>query len=199
MDARNLKKGYEADLINLNQQNYPAYEAINHEVAVLIGYTLSAEQIGTMVRLIFSCAITLTPTLLMLLISGMLVSHVRTHGSKQVSVPHEVRTPQGLSLVKNHTQSGMDKSTSKHTSSSTTQKSAPDGYQLDTGTKGKAANRYENIKQAVLDHQLIPSISAIKRHAQCNQTVAERYQNQLEKEGIIQQRANRNGYELAAR
>jgi len=64
------------------------------------------------------------------------------------------------------------------------------GVQHDSGTKGKAGHRYDDVKQQIILRKIMPSIRAIRKYCACNQEVASRYQKGLEKEGVIERLAN---------
>lgn len=63
--------------------------------------------------------------------------------------------------------------------------------QRDAGTDGKAGHRYQDLKQHITTHpNFKPSQRTIRDYCRCNQEVATRYQQELEREGVIERQAN---------
>jgi hypothetical protein len=65
---------------------------------------------------------------------------------------------------------------------------AVDGNKMDSGTKGKAAGRYQRIKDAVLAGNLKPSVRSLREKETCGGVVAKRYLQQLASEGVIERK-----------
>jgi len=58
-------------------------------------------------------------------------------------------------------------------------------------------DRYQELKERIVQQVIKPSQRAIRQYCQCNQEVATRYQQALEQEGIIERMAN-GRYQLIA-
>ena len=94
------KAGAEARLHMLQQANYPPPLTINYKVSALLSGVVSPEwvspeKIGTLVRLLFSAAITLTPTLLMVVLAGMLYARTRLRVEGESPSPTPLRRIRG--------------------------------------------------------------------------------------------------------
>ena len=59
------------------------------------------------------------------------------------------------------------------------------GYQRDTGTFGKAKNRYAELRKSVLARRTKSSLRQVRDFCGCNQAVAQRYLKSLADEGVI--------------
>lgn len=59
------------------------------------------------------------------------------------------------------------------------------GSQRDTGTFGKAKNRYSELRKSVLSGRTRPSLRQVREFCGCNQEVAQRYLSSLADEGVI--------------
>ena len=71
------------------------------------------------------------------------------------------------------------------------------GAQIDTGTDGRSAARYERVKTAVQAGSLKPSVRSIQAVEGGGTAVARRYLDQLADEGVIVSMGQGRGYKLA--
>ncbi len=102
------------------------------------------------------------------------------------SKPHETASPEEGAPVQVHLK---PKTQSARTLKRAHTRTPSD--QRDAGTTGKAGHRYQDLKQRLISHpNFKPSQRAIREYCRCNQEVATRYQQQLEREGVIERQDN---------
>jgi hypothetical protein len=94
----------------------------------------------------------------------------------------QTNTPKLVSTTAKRTQTNTPKSVSIRKRALPKPK---EGIQRDTGTRGDAGNRYANLRQAVLDGRVKPTNRQVQKACLCGQSVASRYLQSLEKEGVI--------------
>lgn len=71
------------------------------------------------------------------------------------------------------------------------------GNSFDTGIDGEKSNRYQLIKQAIVDGTIKPTIRAVISKYQCSHDTAKSYFNQMILEGILQQDEKTKRYNYA--
>ena len=189
----------QSELEALEGQLPPASQAIYQKVAPALG--LTPEFLAMIVRLLWAGALTLSPIILVLLIAvefGLITPHTSPSGT-----PPKGTKKKGFTdwFHKNKSKTGTDKnvqpslapvaSTEPHEvhpnkKQKPARERAPQGLQKDTGTLGKAGNRYSELKKSVLAGRTRPSVRAIRTFCGCNQTVANRYIDSLASEGVIE-------------
>lgn len=102
------------------------------------------------------------------------------------SKPHETVSPEEGAPVQMHLK---PKTQSARTLNRAHPRTPSD--QRDAGTTGKAGHRYQDLKQRLISHpNFKPSQRSIREYCRCNQEVATRYQQQLEREGVIERQDN---------
>lgn len=71
------------------------------------------------------------------------------------------------------------------------------GHSFDTGINGDKSNRYQLIKQAIIDGTMKPTIRAAITQYQCSHEIAKSYFSQLILEGILHQDEKTKRYSYA--
>ena len=56
---------------------------------------------------------------------------------------------------------------------------------FDTGITGKNTNRYQQIKRAIINGKIRPSVYALKKHWHCSQQTSTRYLDAMESTGLL--------------
>jgi len=70
------------------------------------------------------------------------------------------------------------------------------GESYDTGVEGENANRYNAIKQEILDGLINPSINQLRKKRYCSQHVAKNYLEHMVTEGILTKNPDNGHYSL---
>lgn len=183
--------------------------AIYNRVAPHAGMT--PDNLALLVRILWSVALVLSPIVLLPLLAVELVNSPtpqnvpddKPRGGKRTrkgftnwfhkakgtfkAVPNEIQSPSPVSATSVPNEVHVP-DTEKRTRKP--RKPTTKGLQHDTGTKGKAGNRYDDLKKNVLSGRVRPSVRAIRDFCGCNQTVANRYIQALANDGLIEQGSN---------
>jgi hypothetical protein len=202
------------ELAHLESQVVPPAQIIYERAAPYFGTDASVLQL--IIRLAWATALTLSPIILVLLIAvefGLVGVPPKDSPVSDTPNPTPTERKQRKSFTDMfHALEGSKSSFSKspiHASAlvdpcNTDTVTVPDviqpkkrsserkdhikqGLQRDTGTVGKAGNRYEDVKSAVLRGTVKPSVRKIREYSSCSQPIAQRYISQLADEGIIEQ------------
>lgn len=184
-----------AELAKLEGENTAPALAIYERVAPHLD--LESKTLVTIVKLIWAAAMTLSPLILMLLVAAEIRAAKR---AKQERGQDEQTPPSPTKPTGNN---GRRERADRHVSSDSDTTTVPDviqpknrtsmhntprtqGLQRDTGTVGKAGNRYEDVKNAVLRGTVRPSVRKIREYSSCSQPIAQRYISEMADEGIIE-------------
>jgi hypothetical protein len=181
--------------------------AIYERVGPHVG--MSSDNLALLVRILWSVALVLAPIVLLPLLGAELYGHEAVHddsptppkGTKKRSFTgwfHSFMTSRNVpSHVPNEVQPSLSPVASNAPNevqpkkrTRTPQSRAPQGLQHDTGTQGKAGNRYAELKKSVLSGRTRPSVRGVRDYCGCNQEVANRYIDSLASEGVIERSGN---------
>ena len=206
------KRRLQRQLAGLRQNNYPAAMAINYHTSSLLKkyyqVSITPESVATLIRLLFSGALTLTPIVLVALLSGLLQEKgafnrqpptprqkqdrwIGRFSKRFVSAPFSTSSKENLTPTGNPALSEI-KLQKPYTGWKSTEGKA------DTAISGPKSVRYQTIKELVREGKVRPSVPGMKKASKeffetgCNQKVATSYLEAMASEGIIQKR--QNGY-----
>lgn len=198
------------ELANLEAQRVPPAQIIYERAAPYVG--IDAATLQLIIRLLWAAALTLSPLILVLLIAAEF-GLVGSNEEQTTPTPPqpERKKKKGFTDIKEMFH-GRGNTSDAPANMDTVTASAPEwvqpksvtnnvtrpadkGVQRDTGTEGKAAHRFEDLKKAVQRGHVKPSVRKVRDYCGCRQEVARRYIQELAEQGIIQRKDN-GRYEL---
>lgn len=200
-NEQDKERSIQSELSALEEQLTPPALIIYDKAAQFVGMTPPTLQL--IVRLAWAFALVICPLLLVLLLAAELYGNApasptpnggkRTRKLKEWLTrckdkmhphPHD-NAPESVRPVvaSNEPESVQDATPLKRTRKP--RKDSTEGTRHDSGTLGKASNRYDELRKSVLSGRVRPSLRSVRNHCGCNQVVSQRYLDALAREGVI--------------